>query len=85
MILGMRLPLKVGAASKDRVTNLRGNKMPYVVTAECTLCGVCVAGCESGAISEGETQSIIDPEICIECGLCEANCPFGAIIYVEED
>ncbi|MEW5720961.1 MAG: 4Fe-4S binding protein [Chloroflexota bacterium] len=59
--------------------------MPYVVTSECNQCGACIAGCESDAITEGETQSIIDPNKCIECGTCEANCPFNAIIFVQDD
>lgn len=58
--------------------------MPYVVTDSCILCGACVSGCESGAITEGETQSHIDANICIECGTCERNCPSDAIIYVDE-
>lgn len=58
--------------------------MPYVVTAECILCGACVAGCQSNAITEGETQSHINVTLCVECGTCEANCPVQAIIYVEE-
>jgi len=58
--------------------------MPYVVTGECNQCGACIAGCESGAIREGETQSTIDVTLCIECGTCKQNCPFDAIIFVEE-
>jgi len=58
--------------------------MPYVVTDQCILCGACVSGCEQGAITEGETQSHIDPAMCIECGTCEMNCPSEAIIFVEE-
>ena len=58
--------------------------MPYIVTSECVLCGACVVGCESNAITEGETQSYINPELCVECGTCERNCPSEAIIYVEE-
>jgi ferredoxin len=58
--------------------------MPYIVTADCILCGACEAGCESGAITEGETQSYIDLDICIECGTCERNCPVEAIIFVDE-
>lgn len=49
--------------------------MPYVVTEACILCGACVTGCESNAITEGETQSHIDVTICIECGTCIRNCP----------
>ena len=58
--------------------------MPYIVTDACTQCGACVAGCESEAITEGETQSHIDAAICVECGTCMRNCPFDAIIYLSE-
>ena len=58
--------------------------MPYVVTAECILCGACVSGCESNAITEGETQSHINVELCIECSTCEQNCPVQAIVFMEE-
>jgi ferredoxin len=59
--------------------------MPFVVTSACSQCGACISGCESDAITEGETQSVIDPNKCIECGTCEANCPFSAIIFVQDD
>ena len=58
--------------------------MPYVVTSECILCGACESGCEQNAITEGDTQSHINPGLCIECGTCERNCPSGAIIYVDD-
>jgi len=58
--------------------------MPYIVTSACMLCGACVAGCESGAIQEGDAQTNIDPKLCIECGTCERNCPFEAIVFVDE-
>jgi ferredoxin len=58
--------------------------MPYVVTSECIQCGACAAGCESNAITEEATQSVIDVAICIECGTCQTNCPVGAIIFMEE-
>jgi uncharacterized Fe-S center protein len=59
--------------------------MPYVVTDKCELCGVCVAGCPVTAITETETQSVIDTSICIECGTCFDNCPFEAIIFDEAE
>ncbi len=59
--------------------------MPYVVTSECMLCGACISGCESDAITEGETQAVIDVEICVECGTCKRNCPSDAIIFVDYD
>lgn len=59
--------------------------MPYLITAECILCGACVAGCPSDAIEEEETRCRILVELCIECGTCEQNCPSGAIIFVEPE
>ncbi|MCS7179566.1 MAG: 4Fe-4S binding protein [Anaerolineae bacterium] len=61
--------------------------MPYKVTDKCILCGACVAGCPTGAvtIADGDTQSRINPDVCIECGTCEENCPVEAIIYVDEE
>jgi ferredoxin len=59
--------------------------MPYIVTAECLNCGACIAGCDNDAITEGDLQSHIDPELCIECGTCEMNCPVSAIIYVDDE
>jgi NAD-dependent dihydropyrimidine dehydrogenase PreA subunit len=59
--------------------------MGYKITDECILCGVCRIGCPVGAIEEGETKCVIDPEVCIECGTCEENCMSEAIIYVEEE
>jgi NAD-dependent dihydropyrimidine dehydrogenase PreA subunit len=59
--------------------------MPYVVTDTCILCGACVVGCESEAITEGDTQSHIDIDICVECGTCMRNCPTESIIYIDDD
>jgi ferredoxin len=58
--------------------------MPYVITIECNQCGTCAAGCEGGAIQEGQDQNTINVTICIECGICAANCPFEAIFFEEE-
>ncbi len=58
--------------------------MPYVVNENCILCGACISGCETGAITEGDTQAHIDVTICIECGNCKINCPSEAIDFVDE-
>lgn len=58
--------------------------MPYVVNDNCIVCGACTAGCESNAITEGDTQSHIDVTICIECGTCKINCPSDAIDFMED-
>ena len=59
--------------------------MPYFVTTDCILCGACVVGCESDAITEGDTQAHIDVDLCVECGTCERNCPSEAIVYLEDE
>ena len=58
--------------------------MPYLVTEACILCGACISGCESNAITEGETQTHIDLNICVECGTCMRNCPSEAILWVDD-
>jgi len=58
--------------SDDRiVTELEVFNMAYVITDACISCGSCEGECPSGAISAGDTQYVIDPEVCIDCGACE--------------
>ena len=59
--------------------------MPYVVTDECILCGVCVSLCPTGSIHEGELKCFIDVDECIECCTCVENCVSEAIIFIEEE
>ena len=51
--------------------------MAYKISEECISCGSCA--CPVEAISEGESQYVIDPEKCIECGACAEGCPVSAI------
>lgn len=53
--------------------------MAYVINSDCTMCGACVNECPVDAISEGDSQMVIDPETCIDCGKCAAVCPVDAI------
>jgi len=65
--------------------------MPFEIVEElCTGCGRCPPVCPVGAISEGESYFIINPETCCDCigfsdeALCLAECPVqGAIKRIE--
>jgi ferredoxin len=60
--------------------------MAYKITKDCIACGSCQAECPNGAISDGDTLSVINPEKCTECvgahtaSQCSAVCPQDACI-----
>jgi len=58
--------------------------MAYKITDECVSCGACQDECPNEAISEGDSQYVIDPEKCTSCGACVDACPNEAIVEVEE-
>lgn len=54
--------------------------MAYKINEDaCISCGACAAGCPCEAITEGDTQFVIDAEKCCSCGACAAGCPVEAI------
>ena len=53
--------------------------MAYVISDACTKCGACADVCPVEAISEGDSQYVIDASVCIDCGQCEGECPAEAI------
>ncbi len=54
--------------------------MAHKITDECISCGACSESCPIGAISEGDSQYVIDADACIDCGACAGTCPMGAIV-----
>ncbi|MDF2883810.1 MAG: ferredoxin [Clostridiaceae bacterium] len=52
--------------------------MAYKITDACVSCGACAAECPVNAISQGDTQFVIDADTCIDCGNCANVCPVGA-------
>lgn len=53
--------------------------MAYQISSECISCGTCEGECPVEAISEGDTQYVIDPEKCTDCGACAGVCPVECI------
>lgn len=56
-------------------------KPSYVVTPDCTGCGICkTLGCPAIASDPETGISSIDPDLCIGCDQCAQYCNFGAIV-----
>lgn len=53
--------------------------MAYRISDACVSCGSCADQCPVEAISQGDTQYVINEDICLSCGACAEQCPMGAI------
>ncbi|MBN2612446.1 MAG: YfhL family 4Fe-4S dicluster ferredoxin [Bacteroidales bacterium] len=59
--------------------------MAFIITDDCTSCGLCLPECPNNAISEGDPY-VINPDLCTECvgffnePQCVSVCPMEAII-----
>ena len=58
--------------------------MASVINDSCVKCLSCIDVCPVGAISEADTQCVVNPDTCIECGVCISECPQGAITTEDE-
>ena len=74
------IPLCGCYAMRATRLNLKGKTMTYKITSDCISCGACEAECPENAISEGDGQYVINPDLCQDCGSCAEVCPTGACI-----
>ncbi len=60
--------------------------MALTITDECINCDVCEPECPNGAIAQGESVYVIDPNLCTECvghydrPQCLEVCPVDCIL-----
>lgn len=55
------------------------NFKPYIDTAKCTRCNICVKSCPTGMIKEKNNHLRISYDNCINCLCCFEVCTFGAV------
>ena len=53
--------------------------MAHKITDACVSCGTRAENCPVDAISQADSQYVIDADKCVDCGACAANCPVEAI------
>lgn len=56
------------------------SKTFYEVSQGCTLCGMCIYECFTGAITMHKSGAQIDKNKCTSCGKCSKNCASEAIV-----
>ena len=56
----------------------------YMITQDCTRCGVCEYMCPQDAIKEAPNQLVVRRHLCNGCGECVPYCPVRAIVPAGE-
>lgn len=70
----------MGERVEDTPAGGASGQEPRCDDSRCSLCGLCVQSCTSGALALGsERPYLARPDLCRGCGICEEVCPAGAI------
>ena len=62
------------------MASVRAPSSIYMITSDCTLCGVCEFMCPRDAIQEAPNQFVVRRHLCNGCGECVPYCPVRAIV-----
>lgn len=71
--------LGMGAVARAGKQRIHSHLKPFIDTALCDKCGLCMEYCSNQAVRDGETGFRIDQNLCDNCGDCLAACPRRAI------
>lgn len=64
--------------AEENDMGVKGGYTAEWIKDACTLCGVCVKACREGALTQTDTEILIDRNKCNHCGRCVKSCPFSA-------
>lgn len=73
--------ISMGFASRAQKQRMHSDVRPILNRDDCTMCGMCVEVCPTGAahIPEGSDYPEYDPDLCIGCAQCIGLCPEVAL------
>jgi dissimilatory sulfite reductase (desulfoviridin) alpha/beta subunit len=64
--------------AEENDLGIKGGYVIEWVKEKCTLCGVCAKACREEAITQTESEILLDESKCNYCGRCVKSCPFDA-------
>ncbi len=64
--------------AEENDLGIKGGYTVEWVRDACTLCGVCSKACREGAITQTDSEILLEKAKCSNCGRCAKSCPFDA-------
>lgn len=64
--------------AEENDLGVKGGYVVEWIPDACTLCGVCAKACRGAAITQTDSELLLDESKCTHCGRCVKSCPFDA-------